>query len=61
MPETRPDPRDNLKYVCDMIDQLRVIAAQSGGPFLAYLLDMAKAEANERLRDPRYRPGSGQD
>lgn len=55
MAEHGHDPADNLKYVSDMLEQLKVLAAASGGPFLCYLLDMAKTEANERLRAVRGR------
>ncbi|KQT60434.1 MULTISPECIES: hypothetical protein [unclassified Aureimonas] len=60
MPENGKDPRDNLKYVSDMLEQLKVLSAGSGGPFLTYLLDMAKTEASERLRAAQDRSPSGQ-
>lgn len=60
MPEHEPDPADTLKYVHDMLEQLRDLSAASGGPFLFYLLDMAKTEAGERLRATRGRVDSGE-
>lgn len=60
MSEQDHSPGDSLKYVCDMIEQLKVVAGGSGGPFLIYLLDMASAEANERLRAMTARSTSRQ-
>ncbi|WP_156386673.1 hypothetical protein [Aureimonas sp. Leaf454] len=40
---------DNLHYVCELLEQLKVLAGADGGPFLRYLIDMALKEASDRL------------
>lgn len=61
MSDATAQPRANLQYVCDMLDQLRRVAAPTGGPVLLYLLDMAKLEAAEQLkRETRDKPGSAE-
>ncbi|BDA84479.1 hypothetical protein Sa4125_20210 [Aureimonas sp. SA4125] len=40
----------NLRYVKDMLEQLKVVAQGGGSPFLVYLIDLARHEAAEKLR-----------
>jgi hypothetical protein len=54
--ETAPDAK--LHYVSDMLLQLKVVAGEAGGPFLTYLLEMARAEAIGRLQRFEPYPGS---
>ena len=58
MPEPTPSPPPNLQYVSDMLGQLKVVAGTQGGPFLAYLLDLAAAEAGRLLAHQSAYPGS---
>ena len=58
MPETKSAPNSNLHYVSEMLLQLKVVAGEAGGPFLAYLLEMARAEAIGRLQGFELYPGS---
>jgi hypothetical protein len=44
MKEDDGDPRANLEYVRDMIEQLKVVSGAEKGAILLYFLDMAKAE-----------------
>jgi len=41
-----------------MLGQLKVVAGAQGGPFLAYLLDLAAAEAGRLLAHQSAYPGS---
>lgn len=50
MSETTSDGSHNLRYVRDMLEQLTVVAGGEGGPFLVYLIDLARHEAAEKLR-----------
>ena len=56
-PENRP-AGGNLRYVSDMLLQLKVVSGREGGPFLAYLLELARAEAIERLTLAGAQPAS---
>ena len=56
-PQHRP-PGGNLRYVSDMLSQLKVVSGREGGPFLAYLLELARAEAIERLTKAGAHPAS---
>ncbi|MCE7028232.1 hypothetical protein [Jiella avicenniae] len=44
MKEDGSDPRANLEYVRDMIEQLKVVSGVEKGAILLYFLDMAKLE-----------------
>jgi hypothetical protein len=50
MPHIPRGDRHNLRYVRDMLEQLAVVAGAEGGPFLVYLIDLAREEAAEKLR-----------
>lgn len=43
------EPRHKLQYICDMLEQLRMLAPLQVGPMLPYFLDMARIEASEAL------------
>ena len=58
MPETKVAPQANLHYVSDMLLQLKVVAGEDGGPLLAYLLEMARAEAIGRVQRFEVYPGN---
>ena len=49
MKEDDGDPRANLEYVRDMIEQLKVVSGAEKGAILLYFLDMAKAETESRI------------
>lgn len=48
--EAVPDKREAAAYVRDMAADLRDLADAAQLPLLAYLLDMARAEANNLLK-----------
>ncbi len=50
MSQLTTDGVDNLQYVYDMLEQLEIVASGSGGPFLVYLIDLARHEASEKLQ-----------
>lgn len=58
IPETERVPKARLRYVSDMLLQLKVVAGEEGGPFLAYLLEMDRSEAIGRLQGTPVYPGS---
>jgi len=41
--------RENLQYVSDMIEQLKVVSGLQNGAMLLHLLDMAKLEADQQI------------
>ncbi|ORE99009.1 hypothetical protein [Aurantimonas sp. 22II-16-19i] len=41
--------RENLEYVRDMLEQLKVVSGVAQGDMLLYFLDMGKLEVDERL------------
>ncbi len=45
--------RQKLQYICDMLEQLRVIAPSQAGPLLPYLIDVARLEASETMMRQR--------
>ena len=49
MSEQSSDAADNLQYVCELLGQLGALARTNGSPFLGYLIDVAQAEASERV------------
>ncbi|MBO0902724.1 hypothetical protein [Jiella sonneratiae] len=49
MTENQAETRDNLKYVSDMLEQLKRVAGVERGDLLHYFLDMARLEAENRL------------
>ena len=49
MQETTTGGRDNLQYVFDMLGQLSRVATADGGPFLIYLIELARHEAEAKL------------
>ena len=58
MKEDDGDPRANLEYVRDMIEQLKVVSGAEKGAILLYFLDMAKAKAETESRITRLDEGA---
>lgn len=54
-----PKPEEAAAYIEQATTALRDLAARSGMPFLAYLLDMARLEAAARVLFPPRRPSGG--
>ena len=50
MAPSTSDGSHNLRYVRDMLEQLIVVASGEGGPFLVYLIELARHEAADKLR-----------
>ncbi|MBC8131174.1 MAG: hypothetical protein H7Y08_12730 [Rhizobiaceae bacterium] len=50
MQESPANPRAQLHYIRDMLEQLKAISTASGSPFLFYLIDMAHQEAAKELQ-----------
>ncbi|UIJ73639.1 hypothetical protein [Aurantimonas sp. HBX-1] len=49
MASNSQDTRANLQYVRDMLEQLRVVSGAPDGSILAYLMEMARLEADRQL------------
>ncbi len=54
-----PKPEEAAAYIEQATSALRDLAARSGMPFLAYLIDMARLEAAARVLLPPRRPTGG--
>lgn len=50
-------PDDKVEYIERMARELSRLAALSGKPFLAYVLDMAAEEAAQAKTDARFEAG----
>ncbi|MCE1236721.1 MAG: hypothetical protein LWW93_10225 [Hyphomicrobiales bacterium] len=52
-------PNEAAAYIEQATAELRDLAAKSGMPFLAYLIDMARMEAATRVLTPPRSPAVG--
>lgn len=43
------DRRENLQYVRDMLEQLKVVSGAREGSILGYLMDMARLETEQQI------------
>ncbi|HEX2020155.1 MAG TPA: hypothetical protein VGO17_14565 [Aurantimonas sp.] len=49
MAPNMPDSRANLRYVRDMLEQLRAVSGAPEGSVLSYLMEMARLEADRQI------------